>query len=266
MGGYGITGYGEDPRPGPGDLAFPPGRREQPPKPKPPISTGDDSGTFQWKFKYALRAGAAVGRPASGRPAAGGQRGDPRQPRFQVSPAERLAWVPESRTDDAWMSWLRAGQWQDDRVAERHRALFRWTYNAGIVAFLLGLLAALLPEPGGWTWPRVLALCVGAAAVAVEVVLTVEWPGALRRRLSPTSADLREQDAKTEASLPVPIDGRQLRALVYENGDGLAVDVDRLGDRLDVMSGELSAIALRLDQPGPPVPPAPPPPARPAGR
>ena len=37
---------------------------------------------------------------------------------------------------------------------------------------------------------------------------------------------------------------------MYENGDGLAADVDRLDDRLDVMSGELSAIALRLDQPG----------------
>ncbi len=105
---------------------------------------------------------------------------------WQVPPAERLAMVPESRTDGAVLQQVRNEQWLDERVAYRHRGLFEHAYNNGIVAFLLGLVAVLLPGPGGWTWPRALAVGVAAAAATVEVVLSRRWPPTLLRRLSPT--------------------------------------------------------------------------------
>lgn len=86
-----------------------------------------------------------------------------------AAPPEWLAWYPESSDDLVLLSWLRAEQWREAEFATRWRARARLAYNAGISAFLLGVVAVLVPRPGGWTAPRLVALVVACAAAAVEL-------------------------------------------------------------------------------------------------
>jgi hypothetical protein len=136
----------------------------------------------------------------------------------QVSPADRIAWTPECRTDPVWMEWVRTKQWRDEQVARRHRGSARGTYNLGILAFLLGVVAVLIPEPGGWTWPRVLALVIGGLAVASEVVLVTGWPNPLRRLMSPSSGDLEAEDKQRQQETAPKISGQKLQNLLFDQG------------------------------------------------
>ena len=84
-------------------------------------------------------------------------------------------------------------QWRDEKLAWRLYARCRWTYNLGIIAFLGGLIAVLIPSPGKWddlhtarVFP-IVALVVAAIAILIEIVLTFRKPGFVSSWLVPGS-------------------------------------------------------------------------------
>jgi hypothetical protein len=134
--------------------------------------------------------------------------------RHQVSPADRLAWIPEARLDDDWLNWLRDNQWRDEALAERQRARARVSYNGGILAFLAGLVLVLVPGPGDWRLARVLALAAAGTVLLAELVLLAEHPRLVRSALSPTIDDLEEGWLWSSPVTTPPVDAVLLRRLV----------------------------------------------------
>src|SRR3712207_6838689 len=116
---------------------------------------------------------------------------------YQTSPADRLAWWPEVRTNTSVADQVRRDQWLEAATAKKYRTRTRWTYNLGIIAFLAGLLAALVPGPGTWNAVRIATLSVIGLAIFVELIGTVERPVFLLRLLSPARSDLENEVAST---------------------------------------------------------------------
>lgn len=110
-----------------------------------------------------------------------------------IPPDQRAAQYPEARHGLRWMEKLRAEQWRDQALALRLYARCRWTYNLGIIAFLGGLIALLIPSPGKWgdlhtgLVFRIAALAVTAIALLIEIVLTFRKPPAVSKWLVPDS-------------------------------------------------------------------------------
>jgi hypothetical protein len=164
---------------------------------------------------------------------------------YQVSPADRMAWIPESKLSDKAMNQLRVNQWRDEAIARRHRGIARTTYNLGILSFLLGLVAVLIPEPGRWTWPRIVAIVTAAIAVALETVLVTGWPDVLRRALSPSSEDATREQQRVQELQPPEISKQALRKLLFdEQIDG------RPDDAVATIKGVTAQIATLSAQVG----------------
>jgi hypothetical protein len=110
-----------------------------------------------------------------------------------IPPDQRAAQYPEARYQLGWMRELLLDQWRDEKLAWRLYTRCRWTYNLGIIAFLGGLIAVLIPPPGKWdglhTGPvfRILALVVVVIAFLIEIVLTFRKPGFMSGWLVPGS-------------------------------------------------------------------------------
>jgi hypothetical protein len=159
----------------------------------------------------------------------------------QVSPADRIAWTPECRIDPKWMELVRTNQWRDEQIARRHRSSARGTYNLGILAFLLGLVAVLIPEPGKWTWPRALALAIGGLAVTIEVVLVTGWPNFLRRLLSPSSTDLEAEDRQRQQETAPIISGQKLQRLLFDQSEN-----SETTHALDLANQQIAAVNSQI--------------------
>jgi len=154
--------------------------------------------------------------------------------RYQVSPPDRIAWTPESLADPNWLRWVHDVQWRDEELARRHRARARYSYNAGIVAFLAGLVAVLLPDPGDWRPGRTVAVAVAGLALLVELLLIAGRPRTVRRLLVPTIADYEAERARI--AVPPPPQGfRQM------------VGGEDLGPVLASVTEQLAGLNARLD-------------------
>jgi hypothetical protein len=116
-----------------------------------------------------------------------------------TSPGERVAWYPEAPFDDYWLGRMREQQWQEVATGFRFTRIAQLAYNLGISAFLFAVVAALVPPPGRWAWPRMVAVALAAAAAALE---TVGLAGTALRR-APKPGD------------PPPVPADRLRATVY---------------------------------------------------
>jgi hypothetical protein len=102
-----------------------------------------------------------------------------RSRQFVVTPTELEAWWPAA--DDWQVELMRREQREHASLHLRWAQRARLTYNAGLLCFILGIGAALVPEgevPSG----RVLVLAVVALAFGGE--LTWILHGHLRRRAS----------------------------------------------------------------------------------
>jgi hypothetical protein len=103
-----------------------------------------------------------------------------------IPPDQRAAQYPEARRQLGWMRKLLLDQWRDEKLC-------RWTYNLGVIAFLGGLIAVLIPSPGKWDDPHtarvfpIVALAVVVIAILIEIVLTIRMPGFVSSRLVPGS-------------------------------------------------------------------------------
>lgn len=110
-----------------------------------------------------------------------------------IPPDQRAAQYPEARYQLGWMRKLLLDQWRDEKLAWRLYARCRWTYNLGIIAFLGGLIAVLIPSSGKWdnfhtarVFP-IVALVAAVIAILIEIVLTFRWPGFVSSLLIPGS-------------------------------------------------------------------------------
>ena len=135
-----------------------------------------------------------------------------------LSPDQRVSQYPEARRWLGPMQQVRLDQWRDYKLAKRLMQRTRWTYNLGIIAFMGGLIALLIPAPGKWddanTGPlfRVVAIVVAIGALLVEIVLTFGVPKRLTQWLVPglentksaTSEDVPEMDPMDLKSCPKP--------------------------------------------------------------
>jgi hypothetical protein len=150
---------------------------------------------------YAIQAGLAAGQLA-------------------VPPDQRAAQVPEARGYHGWMEQLRSQQWRDTNLAERLFFRTRLAYNFGILAFLAGLFAVLLPGPGDWNLARIAALTAAGGAGVVELIVVSEWPRPASRWLLPTLQKRREPRLEGAATVVEPdkIDTAAAQWLVYGQG------------------------------------------------
>ncbi|MEJ2864762.1 hypothetical protein [Actinomycetospora flava] len=109
-----------------------------------------------------------------------------------VPVTERLAAYPEKARDPERVHEIRSEQWRDEDIASHYRLLTRHSYNAGIQAFLAGLLCVAVPGPGEWNVPRIAALVVVAGAMGLELVQQIHRPRVLAAFLAPSEDDLTQ--------------------------------------------------------------------------
>jgi hypothetical protein len=147
-----------------------------------------------------------------------------------VPPDQRAARYPEARHNPLWMERLRADQWRDQKEALQLYARCRWTYNLGIIAFLGGLIALLIPSPSRWDDLntalafRIVALAVTAIALLIEIVLTFRILPAVSKWLVPGS-ERRPVKRKAVRENPDSIEPEEAQRLAFADygsfgGDG----------------------------------------------
>jgi hypothetical protein len=143
--------------------------------------------------------------------------------RYQVSPTDRLAWTPEAAVAPEWLGWLRDAQWRDEELARRYRARARFAYNAGILAFLTGLVAVLVPDPGEWRPGRIVAVVAAGFVLAIELLLVTGRPRTLSSALLPNADDYAADQARSARTTVPPIDLEALHALLTAPAPSLSV-------------------------------------------
>ena len=124
-----------------------------------------------------------------------------------ILPDQLTSQYPEARHNLLWMEQLRFNQWRDEKLAWRLYVRCRWTYNLGIITFIGGLVALLIPSPGKWddlytarTFP-IVALVVAIIAILIELVLTFRVPSSVSDWLVPgwaASRPTKLRDVKDE--------------------------------------------------------------------
>ncbi len=117
---------------------------------------------------------------------------------YWASPAQRLEYYPEVRTDDATLNRVRDHQWQETRVRGRYVRIAGHLYNTGLVAFLVGLGFIVVPNcPWPWPWISIVTVAVVALATVLELVWAIS--GATRPRwLLPDPDDKPAPQMSTE--------------------------------------------------------------------
>jgi hypothetical protein len=161
--------------------------------------------------------------------------------RFQVSPADRIAWIPEAGNDPVWREWLHAVQWRDEELARRLRARAKHSYNLGIVAFLAGLVSVLVPDPGDWQPGRIVAVAAAGLALLIELVLIAGRPRRVRAALMPTIDDY-EAERTRSARTQVPPAPEGLQQAVSGVTDDIAPILVAVDGKLNDFSERLAAL------------------------
>ncbi|MEU6696949.1 hypothetical protein [Pseudonocardia sp. NPDC046786] len=134
--------------------------------------------------------------------------------RYNIKPSEWVDWNPEMKHYDVRAQDVRRYQWKSERLAEYYSDLARFTFNAGIVLFVGGLISILIPGPGGWSVPRILAIAAAGMTVLLEVVLVLRVPFVVRL-FTPTVDDVARLRPRAEFT-PEEIDGRELLTRLAE--------------------------------------------------
>lgn len=178
---------------------------------------------------YAIQVGLAAGQVA-------------------VPPDQRVAQTPEARLHPEWADALRADQWRDAGVADRLFRRTRVAYNAGIIAFLLGLIAALIPGPGDWDLWRSAAVVVAGAAVGLEIVLAVQQPAWLSDAVVPHLPGAVSGAAGTPVA--EPMDGREVQEILF-GADALRsgpvpLGIAELTAQLAALSGQIGRLEATI--------------------
>jgi hypothetical protein len=170
-----------------------------------------------------------------------------------IPPDQRAAQFPEARHRLRWMEKLRADQWRDQALAFRLYARCRWTYNLGIISFLGGLIALLIPAPGKWGDPhtglifRIAALAVTAIALLIEIVLTFHRPPAVSRWLVPGS-ELPPTKLKEVTEDPDVISDEDAQRLAFaEYGSFGGGSEDGNAAAFAAVTSALHSLAAQLD-------------------
>jgi hypothetical protein len=161
---------------------------------------------------------------------------------------QRAAQVPEAREHQEWMRRVREDQWRDANLAARLFRRTRYTYNLGILAFLVGLLCTLLPGSGAWSPARIVAVAAVGLATAVELVIITGSPRRLSHLLIPT-LDTLPSDGQASAPKnrePEPIDLATVQRMVYgASAPGATVPPDA-PPRKDPATTALAGLAAQL--------------------
>jgi len=168
---------------------------------------------------YAIQAGLAAGQLA-------------------IAPDQRSAQVPEARGYPEWMRRLREDQWRDATLAERLFTRTRIAYNLGLLAFLAGLTATLIPGPGDWTPIRIAAVAAAGTAGGIEIVLVSGHLRPVSHWLLPTLDSTPESRAEASNDQPVEMDDASVQRLVY------GASSDTINKQLPHAAGSDVTIAL----------------------
>jgi uncharacterized protein YegP (UPF0339 family) len=86
---------------------------------------------------------------------------------YRASPGERQAYYPETKTDEKALDKVRKQQWQETKLWLTFSAQAGTCYNLGLLCFLLGLGAVIVPRDT-WSPGRVVALSIVILAIAFE--------------------------------------------------------------------------------------------------
>jgi hypothetical protein len=123
--------------------------------------------------------------------------------RYGSKPSEYLDWQPDAVVHPHRLQELRFEQAADRKLFERYFDLAGGAYDLGLLAFLLGLVAMIIPEQ--WHIANRIAVGVAVLALAIEVVWMVNghWriPG-LGRRFFPMREDLAEDVVGSVDEIP----------------------------------------------------------------
>jgi MFS family permease len=96
---------------------------------------------------------------------------------YAVPPADRLTWFPEATVDQADLQWARELQAVDLALANRYASRAGLCYELGLLAFLVGLIALVVPVQ--WSVLALIPVAVSVSSAIVEVC----W--LIARRLNP---------------------------------------------------------------------------------
>jgi hypothetical protein len=91
---------------------------------------------------------------------------------FAATPSERLDFNPEAAFRPDVLQVVRKRQWEEMELRARYQSRARYSYNFGMLAFLVGLGLILVPE-GGTHWPP--GRLIGAAVVTIALVIEALW-------------------------------------------------------------------------------------------
>jgi hypothetical protein len=108
---------------------------------------------------------------------------------YAVTPAQMLEWWPDA--DTTRKSDIRTSQWRYACLATKWLTRARWTYQAGILALLVGVSIILVPKQ--WTFSRMVAeglVCTGVIGEFLWMVVPTHRTWRLVQRLFPEPNDL----------------------------------------------------------------------------
>jgi hypothetical protein len=164
---------------------------------------------------------------------------------YQTPPADRMAWWPEAQSDRHTLARLRSDQWRDGLTARRIGVRVRWLFNLGIIGFLSGLIAVLVPASGGWNAARVGAIgCAGCAAL-IEIMGTLGRPRRILRHIWPTHRDLQEAE-RVRLHHAARMDEDELHAVLFDGRTKSRQEHDRAESALTLrVAQSLQDIARR---------------------
>ena len=91
---------------------------------------------------------------------------------FAATPAERLDYNPEAVSSTDILHIVRVRQWEEMDLRSRHMKRARYSYNAGLFAFLGGLGLIIVPHQS-WPWPA--GRLIGVIAVGLSLILEALW-------------------------------------------------------------------------------------------
>ncbi|HEX4214715.1 MAG TPA: hypothetical protein VIA06_15465 [Candidatus Dormibacteraeota bacterium] len=101
---------------------------------------------------------------------------------YSTRPAARRELHPEIAGDIARLNMIRNAQFRERRLEDWYATAARYSYNAGLLAFLAGVV--LLTVPHRWDAPRVLVEVILGLAMLAELIWSI---GPLARLVFPSA-------------------------------------------------------------------------------
>jgi hypothetical protein len=91
---------------------------------------------------------------------------------YAATPTERLDYNPEAASNSEILHIVRVRQWEEMDLRARHMKRARYSYNAGLFAFLGGLGLIIVPQQD-WPWPA--GRLIGVIAIGLSLILEALW-------------------------------------------------------------------------------------------